>query len=102
MAAALSAEFREAGKTRAGGSRHDAMSCHERRVPVEITPFTIAIPQADLDDLFERLSRTRWPGEIPGVGWARGVPVEYLKGLAEYWRTGYDWREHEARLNAYP
>nr|HET6904857.1 epoxide hydrolase [Ktedonobacteraceae bacterium] len=64
--------------------------------------FTIAIPQATLDDLHERLARTRWPDERPGVGWSRGVPRDYLKGLAEYWRTGYDWRKQEAQLNAFP
>ncbi len=53
-----------------------------------IQPFTINIPQADLDDLRQRLARTRWPDELPGVGWSRGVPLGYLKGLAEYWRTG--------------
>jgi epoxide hydrolase len=55
-----------------------------------------------LDDLRERLARTRWPAEPEGIGWSRGVPVGYLKGLAEYWRTGYDWREHEDRLNRLP
>src|SRR5262249_46049414 len=64
--------------------------------------FTINIPQADLDDLRDRLARTRWPDELPGVGWSRGVPLGYLKELAEYWRTGYDWRAHEAQLNAFP
>jgi len=44
-----------------------------------IHPYTIAIPQTDLDDLRERLARTRWPAELPGVGWSRGVPVGYLK-----------------------
>ncbi|MGN9844428.1 epoxide hydrolase family protein [Nonomuraea sp. H19] len=67
-----------------------------------IRPFRIDIPQADLDDLKARLARTRWPDEVPGAGWSRGVPVEYLKELAEYWRTQYDWRAHEAALNAYP
>ena len=67
-----------------------------------ITPFTFAIPQADLADLRDRLARTRWTGELPGVGWTRGVPVEYLRGLADYWRDGYDWRAHEARLNTLP
>jgi pimeloyl-ACP methyl ester carboxylesterase len=69
---------------------------------MSIRPFTIAIPQADLDDLRDRLARTRWPDELPGVGWSRGVPLGYLKELAEYWRTRYDWRAWEARLNAYP
>ncbi|MBD2870350.1 epoxide hydrolase family protein [Paenibacillus arenilitoris] len=67
-----------------------------------IRPFRIDIPQADLDDLKDRLARTRWSGELPGVGWSRGVPADYLKELAEYWRSGYDWRKHEARINEYP
>jgi epoxide hydrolase len=68
----------------------------------EIKPFRIDVPQADLDDLHERLARTRWPDELPGVGWSYGVPLGYLKDLAEYWRTGYDWRKQEARLNQFP
>jgi pimeloyl-ACP methyl ester carboxylesterase len=67
-----------------------------------IRPFRIDIPQTDLDDLRNRLTRTRWPREIPGSGWSRGVPVEYLKGLADYWRDGFDWRAQEAKLNALP
>jgi epoxide hydrolase len=67
-----------------------------------IRPFRIEIPQSDLDDLCERLAHTRWPDELPGVGWSRGVPLNYLKELAEYWRTGYDWRVWEARLNQFP
>jgi pimeloyl-ACP methyl ester carboxylesterase len=67
-----------------------------------IRPFRIDIPQADLDDLHDRLARTRWPDELPGVGWAYGVPLSYVKELAAYWRTAYDWREHEARLNELP
>lgn len=66
-----------------------------------IEPFRIDIPQADLDDLRERLARTRWPRQLPGDGWARGVPVAYLRELAEYWRTGYDWRRHERVLNSF-
>jgi len=68
----------------------------------EIRPFRIDIPQADLDDLADRLARTRWTDELPGVGWTYGVPTSYLRGLAEYWRTSYDWRAHEAALNAFP
>ncbi|HEY9410116.1 MAG TPA: epoxide hydrolase, partial [Jiangellaceae bacterium] len=68
----------------------------------EIRPFTIDVPQADLDDLRDRLARTRWAADLPYVGWSRGVPVSYLKGLAEYWRDGYDWRVHERELNTYP
>jgi pimeloyl-ACP methyl ester carboxylesterase len=65
-------------------------------------PFRIDIPQADIDDLTARLTRIRWPDELPGVGWSYGVSKDYLAELAGYWRTGYDWREHEARLNEIP
>ena len=68
----------------------------------EILPFRIEIPQAELDDLNDRLAATRWPDELPGVGWSYGVPSGYAKKLAEYWRTGFDWRAAEARLNAFP
>ena len=62
-------------------------------------PFRIDVPQADLDDLHERLDRTRWPDELPGSGWDYGVPLGYLRELAGEWRHRYDWRVHEARLN---
>ncbi|KUN77878.1 epoxide hydrolase [Streptomyces bungoensis] len=65
-------------------------------------PFRIDIPQAQLDDLHRRLDATRWPDELPGVGWDRGVPLSYLKELVAYWRTSFDWRAAEAQLNAYP
>jgi epoxide hydrolase len=68
----------------------------------EIRPFRIDVPQADLDDLADRLARTRWPDDLPGVGWARGVPLGYLKELAAYWAGGFDWRKQEARLNELP
>ncbi|MEZ4864901.1 MAG: epoxide hydrolase N-terminal domain-containing protein [Caldilineaceae bacterium] len=80
---------------------------------MNLTPFTINIPQADLDDLAGRLARTRWANELPldsggpqtGLvppGWEYGVPVSYVKELVEYWRNDYDWRVWEAKLNAYP
>jgi pimeloyl-ACP methyl ester carboxylesterase len=69
---------------------------------LHISPFRIDVPQEQLDDLHHRLARTRWPGELPGVGWTRGVPQDHLQALAEYWRTGYDWRAAEAALNALP
>jgi pimeloyl-ACP methyl ester carboxylesterase len=70
--------------------------------PAEIRPFRIQVAQADLDDLQDRLARTRWPDELPGVGWSYGVALDDLQELAAYWRDGYDWRAWEARLNAYP
>ncbi|MGY0061483.1 epoxide hydrolase family protein [Streptomyces sp. LZ34] len=68
----------------------------------ELRPFRIDIPQSDLDELRERLTRARWPRQLPGEGWSRGVPLTHLKQLADYWRDGYDWRRHEARLNEFP
>jgi pimeloyl-ACP methyl ester carboxylesterase len=68
----------------------------------EIRPFRVAVPDEALDDLRDRLGRTRWPGEVPGAGWSRGVPLGYLEQLAGYWRDGYDWRAQEARLNQVP
>jgi epoxide hydrolase len=68
----------------------------------EIHPFRIEIPDADLADLRAHLARTRWPAQLPGAPWERGVPVGYLAELAEHWRTDYDWRAHEAALNELP
>jgi microsomal epoxide hydrolase len=65
-------------------------------------PFRVDIPQASLDDLNRRIAGTRWPSELPGVGWSRGVPLAYLKELAEYWKTRYNWRAAEQRLNRLP
>jgi microsomal epoxide hydrolase len=64
-------------------------------------PFTLRMPDADLADLRERLARTRLPDQAPGEPWAYGTDVAYLRGLIEYWRTGFDWRAEEAALNAF-
>jgi pimeloyl-ACP methyl ester carboxylesterase len=50
----------------------------------------------------DRLARTQWPDELPDTDWSRGIPPSYLKGLAEYWRDGFDWRAVEAGLNRFP
>jgi pimeloyl-ACP methyl ester carboxylesterase len=62
-------------------------------------PFTIAVADETLEDLRARLGRTRWPDALPGVGWDYGVSPEYLRGLMEHWRAGFDWRAEQARLN---
>ncbi|GAA0343315.1 epoxide hydrolase [Actinoallomurus spadix] len=69
---------------------------------MEITPFSVEVPQEDLDDLRDRLGQTRWPDELPGVGWDYGVARSYLRDLVAYWTDEYDWRVHEARLNEIP
>jgi pimeloyl-ACP methyl ester carboxylesterase len=68
----------------------------------DIAPYRIDVPQADLDDLADRLDRTRWPDELPGAGWDYGIPLARVRELAEHWRHGYDWRRHEAELNESP
>jgi epoxide hydrolase len=67
-----------------------------------IESFEIAIPEAQLEDLHARLLLTCWPAQLPGSGWERGVPLDYLIELAQYWRTGFDWRAQEQALNAIP
>ncbi|WP_246070429.1 epoxide hydrolase family protein [Paenibacillus kobensis] len=68
----------------------------------EIKPFCIEIAQGELDDLQDRLGRTRWPDELAQEGWNYGVPLGYLKKLTDYWRNSYDWRKQEAWLNSFP
>nr|WP_062340055.1 epoxide hydrolase [Herbidospora sakaeratensis] len=68
----------------------------------EIRPFRVDIPQADLDDLRDRLTRARWPRQTGGTGWERGVPVDHLRELAAYWADGFDWRAQEKALNEHP
>ncbi len=73
---------------------------HDEELPIHT--FRIDIPQPALEDLRDRLERARWPSEIPGIGWERGVPVEYLKRLADSWLRSYDWRAWETKLNEFP
>ena len=65
----------------------------------EIRPFTLAVPQADIDDLHARIDRARWPERECVDDWSQGVPLASLRELVGYWRRGYDWRRCEARLN---
>jgi pimeloyl-ACP methyl ester carboxylesterase len=64
--------------------------------------FQAEVPQAELDELQRRLESVRWPDQLPEVEWSYGVERERLRNLMEYWRTSYDWRNFEARLNAHP
>ncbi|MBL8956890.1 MAG: epoxide hydrolase [Myxococcaceae bacterium] len=67
-----------------------------------VTPFRIEVPDVEIAGLKERLASTRWPSKAPVPGWQRGVPLEYLKELSEHWRTKFDWRAQEAKLNELP
>lgn len=66
-----------------------------------INRFTIDIPQADIDDLNQRLALSRFPAEKTN-DWKCGAPVSYLQKIANYWRTEFDWKKQEAWLNQYP
>lgn len=67
-----------------------------------VVPFTLDVAQSALDDLHDRLDRTRWPAAAPEPGWGYGVPLDYLRELARYWRHDYDWRKQARALNAHP
>ncbi|MFY9928163.1 MAG: epoxide hydrolase N-terminal domain-containing protein, partial [Streptosporangiaceae bacterium] len=54
-----------------------------------ISPFRIDVPDSALGDLRDRLARTRWPDELPGVSWSYGVPLQRVRDLAAYWQSGY-------------
>jgi pimeloyl-ACP methyl ester carboxylesterase len=69
---------------------------------VRVEPFEIAIPDAMLADLRERIRRTRWPDEVEGVGWEQGTQRDYLRSLLTEWAEGFDWRAREAELNVLP
>jgi len=67
-----------------------------------IRPFSIAVPDAVLKDLQERLARTRFPDQLEGARWTYGMNLEYLQQLVQYWRERYNWRAQEKQLNTLP
>ena len=64
--------------------------------------FEIHVDESVLSDLRERLARTRFPGQLDGVGWDYGTELGYLQELCAYWRERFDWRAQERALNALP
>lgn len=81
----------------------------------DIRPFRVDIPQRDVDDLTDRLTRVRWADELPREevlaggqgtpvppGWEYGVPLSYVRPLVQRWRDEFDWRAAERRLNEFP
>ena len=68
--------------------------------PVE--PFTLNVPGSVLDDLRDRLARTRWPDQVDGAGWEYGTELSYLRELVQYWHTRFDWRKQERLINELP
>ena len=68
----------------------------------DIRPFRVEVPEAVLEDLRERLARTRWPDQIPGSGWDYGTDLAYLRDLCDTWQNKFDWRAQEDRFNRWP
>lgn len=68
---------------------------------VHIEPYAVSVPDAVLDDLRDRIRRTRWPDPAPGEPWSQGTDLYYLRGLLAYWADGFDWRTSERELNRF-
>ena len=66
----------------------------------DIRPFRIAVPDEELVDLRDRLSRTRWPDRECVTDWSQGIPLDYVRELAAYWGDVYDWRAREKAREA--
>jgi pimeloyl-ACP methyl ester carboxylesterase len=67
-----------------------------------VRPFTVSIPDSEIDDLKRRLARTRWPDPETVDDWSQGVRVANARSLIDHWRHGYDWRRFESELNRFP
>src|SRR5215208_6325342 len=81
---------------------HMAVTTAQAAGDTTVRPFTIEIPEADLDDLRARIAATRFPEKEPVEDASQGVQLATMQALARYWLDEYDWRECEARLNAVP
>ena len=69
---------------------------------MKIQPFRIAVKDQELADLRRRLEQTRWPSQLPGLTWATGMDVDFLRTLTKYWLEEFDWRRIETDLNRVP
>jgi pimeloyl-ACP methyl ester carboxylesterase len=67
-----------------------------------VRPFTVSIPESEIDDVKQRLARTRWPDPETVGDWSQGVRVENARALVDYWERGYDWRRLTSELNRFP
>jgi pimeloyl-ACP methyl ester carboxylesterase len=69
---------------------------------MRLEPFTISVPESDIEDLKSLLARTRWPDQLSGIGWSQGTDCSYLESVVGYWRSSFKWRAQEASLNKLP
>jgi pimeloyl-ACP methyl ester carboxylesterase len=68
---------------------------------LRVTPFLIQVQEAVLADLRARIHKTRWPDQVPGIGWEQGTHLDYLRQLLGYWADEFDWRTQEQELNSF-
>jgi len=69
---------------------------------MEPTPFTVAIPDEDVEELRRRLANTRWADDFGNADSKYGLQRGWLEQMVSYWAEDYDWRTHEAAINAFP
>ncbi|SNX66240.1 pimeloyl-ACP methyl ester carboxylesterase [Streptomyces sp. TLI_55] len=87
---------------RSSGDEKKAMTAPTPPASPLVRPFTVSIPESEIDDLKQRLARTRWPDPETVGDWSQGVRAENAKSLIDYWEHGYDWRRLESELNRFP
>ena len=80
---------------------NNAMTASTSVLSGPVRPFTVAIPDSDIEDLKQRLARTRWPHPETVADWTQGVRLENAKSLIDYWERQYDWRRFESELNRF-
>jgi hypothetical protein len=88
-------------------SYRTGMTTHQNQSQtLDLRPFTVAVQQDAIDDLQDRLARTRYaaePTDTAGTAdWSAGAPVAYLREMVAHWRDAFDWRAQEERMNAHP
>jgi epoxide hydrolase len=79
-----------------------AMTASTPAAATLIRPFTVAIPDSEIEDLKQRLARTRWPNPETVSDWSQGVRLMHAKSLVSYWEREYDWSRFESQLNGFP
>src|SRR5262245_15443747 len=72
-----------------------------RAQPAPPPPFTVSIPQSTIDRILKRVTENRLPDRLDAPDWRYGANWDYVKSLAAYWTTTFDWRKAEANLNRY-
>src|ERR1700731_1671541 len=69
---------------------------------MNVQRFEIPDSEAAVDDLRQRLVRTRWPDQIPDSHWDYGVSLDYMKEVCEYWKGGFDCKRQIKNISAFP